>query len=361
MPVVRRRRGILPGMTTTAPAPERAQARRRATAYPVRILGSGVHEPSVLMTSTELDERYERPAGTTQARSGVASRRWAGPDESSSRMAAGALRAAAEAAGTDLSDLDALIVSSVLPEQPMPTTSVLALRELGLAGGRTEAFDINASCIGFLTALQVATVGIAAGRWDRVAVAATELASKGLNHAEVESSALFGDGAAAIVVGRSEPEDASSVLALRFATWPEGSDHCRIDAGGTRWNAVTPPPDPTAYLFRMDGRALLRQVAVHLPAFLEGLREDSGPALDEVDVVVPHQASGVGLRYLRQRTGLPPEAVVDIIGDHGNQVSASLPTALHHAISSGRLGRGQTALLLGTGAGLSIGAVLLRY
>jgi 3-oxoacyl-[acyl-carrier-protein] synthase-3 len=300
-------------------------------------------------------------------------------------MAASALRQALGLAGVRAEDLDAVVVAGVAPEQPMPTTAVLVLRHLNVPGGKAEAFDVNASCIGFLTGMQLATLGIGAGRWDRVAVIASEVASKGLDHEVVESSALFGDGAAAVVLGRAGADrdgaaagdggagqDASgaggtrgvlpsAVLGLRFATWPDGADHCRIDAGGTRWNATTPPPDPRAHLFRMDGPALLRQVVTRLPGFLAGLVAESGVGLDEVDVVVPHQASGVGLRYLKERVGVRADTVVDVLATHGNQVSASVGTALHHAVTSGRLRRGDTALLLGTGAGLSLGAVLLRY
>lgn len=334
--------------------------RGRTRTYPVRILGTGVHEPTVLVASAALDERHGRPAGTTAARSGVSVRRWAGSAETSSVMAAGALRSALGAAGIGTAELDAVIVATVLPEQPMPTTAVLVLRALGIEGGRAEAFDVNASCLGFLTALQVATLGVAAGRWDHVGVVATEIASKGLDHAHVESSALFGDGAAAVVVGRAD-DTGSAVLALRFATWPEGADLCRVDAGGTRWNAVTPPPDPTAYLFTMDGRGVLQHAAAQVPGFLAAFLTGAGVTPDDIDLVVPHQASGVGLRFVRERLGFPAERVVDILADHGNQVSASLPTALHAAVGTGRLARGDTALLLGTGAGLTIGAVLLTF
>lgn len=333
----------------------------RSRAYPARILGTGVHRPSRTVTSAELDTRYGREPGTTLARSGVASRRWADASETSSVMAARALASATRAAGLEPGDLDAVVVASVAPEQPMPTNAVLVLRELDLRGGRTEAFDVNASCLGFLSAFQIATLGVAAGRWDRVGVVATEVASKALDHTSVESSALFGDGAAAAVVGRTADGEGSAVRALRFGTWPEGADFCRIDAGGTRWNAVTPPPTDDAYLFRMDGPGVLRHAAARLPRFLADVLADAGTTAEEVDVVVPHQASGVGLRLLRERLGFPGERVVDILADHGNQVSASIPTALHEAVASGRLVRGGTALLLGTGAGLTIGAALVTY
>lgn len=346
-------------MRPRQPSPLPSARRRRA--HPVRVLGTGVHAPSRRVTSAELDALHRRPAGTSAARSGVDERRWAGPEETSSLMAASALRQALDRAGVRAEDLDAVVVAGVAPEQPMPTTAVLVLRHLEVPGGRAEAFDVNASCIGFLTGLQLATLGISAGRWERVAVVASEIASKGLDHGVVESSALFGDGAAAVVLGPSEGVASSAVLGLRFATWPDGADHCRIDAGGTRWNATTPSADPVAHLFRMDGPALLRQVVTRLPGFLAGLAQECGVGLDEVDVVVPHQASGVGLRYLKERVGVPADAVVDILATHGNQVSASVGTALHHAVTSGRLRRGDTTLLLGTGAGLSLGAVLLRY
>lgn len=339
----------------------RVLSRSTVPSLPVRVLGTGVHRPSRVVLSSELDAAHGRDAGTSEARSGVRSRRWASAEETSSVMAAAAVRQALDAAGLDAGDLDAVVVSAVAPEQPMPTTAVLTAAHLGVPGGRVAALDVNASCVGFLTALDLASTAVAVGRWERVAVVATEIASKGLDHREVEGSALFGDGAAAVVVGPAGPEDGAAVLASASGVWPDARAACRIDAGGTRFNVTTPPDDPSAYLFRMDGAALLRQVARHLPGFLRDLEARAGLGVGEVDVVVPHQASAVGLRYLRERVGVHPDAVVDILADHGNQVSASVPTALHHAVTSGRLRRGGTALLLGTGAGLALSATMLRY
>jgi 3-oxoacyl-[acyl-carrier-protein] synthase III len=348
-------------MSSSAAPTGMLHGRRVPRPYPVRILGTGVHRPLRVVDSAELDTTYSRPSGTTLARSGVGSRRWAGPDETSSTMGAQALRAALSGARLEPGDLDAVIVASVCPEQPMPTNAVLILRELGLGHGRAEGFDVNASCLGFLTALEVASFGVTLGQWDRVGIVATELASKGLNHAEVECSALFGDGAGAAVVARARDGDGSRVLAMRFATWPEGAGFCRIDAGGTRWNTVTPPADPTAFLFTMDGQGVLKHAAARLPGFLEDLLGDLGMSLGQLDVVVPHQASGVGLRYLREKLGFPAHKVIDVLADHGNQVSASIPNALHEAVASGRLRRGGTALILGTAAGLTIGAAVVTY
>ncbi len=274
-------------------------------------------------------------------------------------MAAAALTDALATAGLVPEELDALILTAAVPEQPMPTTAVLTLAQLGVPGGRIDAFDINATCLGFLTAVQVAAMGIAVGRWRRVGIAAVDLASRGLNHADIESSALFGDGAAAAVLGPST--DGSALLAVRFDTHPSGARLCELPAGGTRWNPNRPPPHPTDYTFRMDGLGVMKLAARTLPGFLRALLDEADIALADIDVVVPHQASGLGLRFLKEKLGITPGTVIDLLAEQGNQVAASLPSALHASIASGRLRRGGHALLIGTAAGLTLGGAVLRY
>ncbi|MCG8151346.1 3-oxoacyl-ACP synthase, partial [Pimelobacter simplex] len=113
--------------------------------------------------------------------------------------------------------------------------------------------------------------------------------------------------------------------------------------------------------FRMEGGAVFRLAIKHLPPFVEGLLDEAGTTMADLSVVVPHQASHHALTWVRQRFGITDEQFVDIYADHGNQVGASLPSALHAAIESGRLQRGDRALLLGTGAGLSLGGIVLCY
>lgn len=340
----------------------------RSPVLSVRIAATGVSTPERVITSTALDDQYGRAAGTTQARSGVVARRWVAPGVTTSAQAAAAVRSALDRAGWDVTELDALVVTSAVPEQPMPTTAVLTLGALGIGGGAVEAVDVNMACLGFLKGLQVAAQHIALGSWRRVAVVSSELASRGLNHADIESSALFGDGAGAAVLEATPREGpvgeatfASALVATRFATYPQGAHLCEIAAGGTRRNVFDPPADDTDYLFRMNGPGVMKLAMRHLPPFLDRVLDEAGVARADLSLVVPHQASGLGLRYLREKLGFPPGQVVDILATHGNQVSASIPTALDAAIASGRLHRGDLVLLLGTGAGLTLGAVLLRY
>lgn len=322
---------------------------------PVRILGTGAYLPARRVTAAELDKQLGVAAGTSYARNGVETRHFVSEAETASVMATGAIEQALAAAGVGAGELDAILFCGVMSEQPMPSTAILIHRRLeGRAEGVT-CFDINASCAGFMKGVEMAAAGIRAGLWRRVAVAAAELASKGLRWDDLDTCTLFGDGAAAAILGRAEGSE--GIVAIRNATYSEGAEMSVMRAGGSRFNMRTPPADANDYLFAMNGRALLRLIQSHFPAFLDELLQH------EVDVVIPHQASAVGLSFLRKqlaRRGTGP-VVIDILSQTGNQVSVSVPYALHHAIETGQLRRGQRALLVSTAAGVSLCGIVLRY
>lgn len=325
---------------------------------PVRILGSGSALPERIVRSGELDLRLGLAAGTVEKKTGVRQRHF---EERGSAAALGAraARQAVAAAGLSFADLDCLVVASGTPDQAMPCNAALVHRELGLEG--LPAFDIGASCLGFLVALDQLATQIAVGRYRHVLLVAADLASCGLDWNHLEASGIFGDGAAAAVLGPADGEG-SALLAARFATYSHGAHWCEIPGGGSRYHPsrIDQPFGPLA-LFRMDGKSLFRLAAEKLPAFVGGLLEEAGVGLGEIDLVVPHQASGHALQFVRKKFGIAKDRFVDIFAEHGNQVAASLPTALHHAIASGRLRRGHKALLLGTGAGIGFGGAVLCF
>jgi 3-oxoacyl-[acyl-carrier-protein] synthase-3 len=322
---------------------------------PVRVLGTGVYLPDRRVTSEDLDRQLGLASGTTFARNGVQTRHFVTETETASAMAAAAVTEAMETAGLAAGELDAILFSGVMSEQPMPSTAILIHRRLrGRAEGVT-CFDINASCAGFLKGVEMAAAGIQAGLWGRVAVVAAELASKGLRWDDLDTCTLFGDGAAAAILGPGATGE--GIVSIRNATWSEGAELSVMRAGGSRFNMRTPPADANDYLFAMNGRGLLRLIQNHFPPFLDELLQHP------VDVIVPHQASAVGLAFLRKQIARRPAAprVVDILSETGNQVSASVPFALHHAIQTGQLRRSQTALLVSTAAGVSLCGIVLRY
>jgi 3-oxoacyl-[acyl-carrier-protein] synthase-3 len=121
------------------------------------------------------------------------------------------------------------------------------------------------------------------------------------------------------------------------------------------------PETDAAYHFRMDGPRVFRVAAGRLPPFLDAVLADADRTMDDVRLVVPHQASPLALRHVRRRLDLPEERLLDMSAEVGNTIAASIPLALCRAIETGRITRGDTVLLAGTGAGLSLGAAVLSY
>ncbi|MEW6639034.1 MAG: 3-oxoacyl-[acyl-carrier-protein] synthase III C-terminal domain-containing protein [Pseudomonadota bacterium] len=325
------------------------------TVFPVAIAATGLYTPRTTIASADIDAANAWPRGRSEKLTGVARRHAATEDECASLMSSEAVRAAL--AGDATGALDRLVVTSIMAEQPIPTTAALTARRLGLDG--ITAYDVNASCLGFLQAVEGAAAAITLGTSTKAAVVAVETATLGLDREDPATAPLFGDGAAAAVLRRSD--GASAILAIRLETYPDGAHLCEIPAGGSRWNPRRPPPSEQDYLFRMNGAALARLAMERLPDFITRVLDEAGVRLDDIACVMPHQASRLGLRFLKRLLGAKGAAMVDILADHGNQVSASLPTTLHHAITTGRLRRGDLGLLLGTAAGFGMGAMVFRY
>jgi 3-oxoacyl-[acyl-carrier-protein] synthase-3 len=334
----------------------------QATPSNLRILGTGEYVPSQQIGSDALDLRWGKPSGWTKKHSGIAHRYFASRDETSSIMAAHAARQALTAAGLDARDLDCVVSACSVMEQAIPCTAALIHRELGLGDSGIPAFDINATCLSFLIAVDLLSMSIAAGRFRRVLIVSSEIASAGLPWDEPATAMLFGDGAAAVVLSNSAQNETSRLLGTHFETFSDGANFCQIKAGGTRLRAKD---DPTAYaehaVFRMDGKATYRMAAQRLPVYLQRLFARAGVELRDLAAIVPHQASDKALAHLQAALNLPEEKIVRVLSTRANQMAASIPVALHHAVASAAIRRGDTIALVGSGAGLSFGGVVLRY
>lgn len=289
-------------------------------------------------------------------RTGVHERRWLSGDETALTLGAQAAREAVAAAGLDLAQIDTLLNASGSQLQPIPDGAALLARELGLRGAAT--YSLHGTCLSFLLALNHAALLIGAGQARHVLISSSEAGSPGLNFNQPESALLIGDGAAAVVVGPAEREG-QGIHAMRVATYPEGADHTRIRGGGSLLTPRHPAAVPDDFTFDMHGLSVLRLASQVVPDFLEGLRPGLSTGLPGIDRVVPHQASAAGLDLMR-RYGWPAERTEVTLTHLGNVIAASLPLTLHQARSSGRAKVGDTLLLVGTGAGLIAGGMILR-
>jgi 3-oxoacyl-[acyl-carrier-protein] synthase-3 len=327
--------------------------------YRVALAGIGIASPAESLRSEDADLAYGFAAGTVERESGVRVRGIA-RTETLVDLAATASRRALEAARRTPSEIDCIIVANAVPHQPIPATAVLLKRALNFGASAVPAFDVNATCLGFLVALDTAAAFLATGRYGRILIAAADLPSRGVDWRDPKVAGIFGDGAAAIVLERTRASN-RGILDLALETYADAADACVVRAGGT---AIDPHTDTEAFLrgarFEMDGPVAYRVSADHLPALVERVLARAGVTMADVDVIVPHQASVTALALMERRLKIPNGRMIKIVRDRGNQVAASLPTALAWAKSEGRIHDGSLVMLLGTAAGITLGVALWR-
>ena len=320
-----------------------------------KIIATGIALPPTRVTSAELDARLGKPAGYVEKRCGIAWRYHASLRDSQAELAAQALHQALQAGGLTPSSIDLLICASAVAVQALPCSAIPILRAAGMPSG-VAGFDINSSCVSFISALEVAAGLLNSGAYRRIAIVSADLASRGIDWNHEESSLIFGDGAACAIVERGDGR--SGILASLIEMYPDGSELCEIRAGGTRRNPRAGMAD-SDFLFHMQGKPLFRYAASLIEDYFARLLQKSGLALADIATVVPHQASHLSLEHMRKRLHVPPATLVDIYRHYGNQVAASIPTALHEAVISGRFTAGNPVMLIGTAAGLTLAGMVL--
>ena len=316
------------------------------------IASTGLHLPPRVQTNAELSSLVGRSEAWMRLRTGVLERRIA--EEPVEVLGARAARAALG----DGAPPDLIINASLSPRQLVPDTSVFLQEALGYSG--IPSFSMHATCLSFLPALHYAAMAVHAGAHERVLVVSAEAGTPSRNLAEPESAVLIGDGAGAVVVERAPVGGAGQFLGWRMKTWPEASHLTQIEGAGLHRHPNDPDTRPEHNLFHMEGPGIYRFARTRVGPVVDELLGSLGLTIDDIDLLVPHQASGPALEAMRL-LGISAEKTVNIIEKTGNCIAASLPMALASAAAEGRLQRGQTILMVGTGAGLSIGAAALVW
>ena len=321
----------------------------------VRMTGTGLALPQSAVPSEHFDRKLGLQPGSLAQATGVG-RRFVCGDEDQLGLAATAITGAVEDAGIAIETVDLFVSACGVGYQAIPSTAPAVMARLGIADGLAAGFDVNATCLSFLNGLETAARLVGSGQYGRAVVFSSEIASRALPWKDdPETAALFGDGAAAVVV---EPEKGAGFVASHMRTYPSAFDACAIGAGGTR---VDFHSDPKAFaaqsVFAMDGRALFRITSRYFKSFVDELLTKTGWSRGEVDLVIPHQASPFALQHMAKVAEFAPEKIVDISRDYGNQIAASIPFAFAMAQREGRITPGAKLLFLGTSAGVSLGGL----
>lgn len=329
-----------------------------------KIISTGKYLPKRQVLSESLDQTLGKAANWAYSKSGIKGRFYATNtegNESTSDMAVMAIYEALEKANMKLEDIDCIVSASGIPQQAIPSSASIIKSALGMSGNTIPVFDINATCLSFLTALDVVSYMIDSNRFNNVIIVSSDISSVGLDFQnQPEVAIMFGDGACAAIISKSD--GGSKILSSDMMTITEGVNLCQLRAGGSLRGRHSPvPANDDDYYFRMQGPETYKLVAKHVTKFITGVLEKANLTTADIDMVIPHQASYLGLKHFQKTMRIPDEKIMYILEDHGNQIAASLPTALHEAVKQKRIKRGDKILLCGSGAGVSIGAIVLEY
>jgi 3-oxoacyl-[acyl-carrier-protein] synthase-3 len=292
-------------------------------------------------------------------RTGIKSRRIAAPGESTSDMAAEASRRALAAAEVDPKDVDLIIVATVTGDMPLPSTAVRVQQKIG-ATTDCAAFDIAAACAGFCYGLRLADLHVRAGLAENVLVVGVELLSRVIDWTDRGTCVLFGDGAGAVLVRKSNVEGRGLMGTHIFADGT-GADALLIPAGGS----VAPPSARTieekGHFVHMKGSEIFKTAVKNLVSASQIAVQSAGLTVDEIDWVVPHQANSRILTAVSDRLGVPMSRFYLNLERYGNTSSASIPIALDEAVRDGSIRAGQTVLFCALGGGIAWGSTLVRW
>jgi 3-oxoacyl-[acyl-carrier-protein] synthase-3 len=321
------------------------------------IVGWGMYVPEHRRTNDEIAKMVDTSDDWITSRTGIKERRIAAENESTATMAIRAAEEALEVANVEPEELDLIIVASATPEHLFPATACLVQDDLG--ADRAGAFDLSAACSGFIYALSMASQAIQTGAIDRALVIGSETLSRFVDWEDRVTCILFGDGAGAVVLaGRDER---GGVLSCTMRSDGSGGDLLTLPAGGARFPASLETLADNQHTIKMNGREVFRVATRVMADAARVVTEKADLTLDDVALVIPHQANSRIIQTAARRLKLPEEKVYTNLERYGNTSSASIPIALCEAVNEGRVQSGDNLVLVGFGAGLTWAAATVQW
>ncbi len=323
----------------------------------VHVTGWGSYAPSQVLTNADLERMVETNDEWIVSRTGIRERRIAGPDETTASMAAVAGLRAIATAGLAPDDIDLIIVGTLTPDYPMPSTAALVKGAIG--NKRAAAMDLGAACSGFVYGYATAHAYIASGMAQHVLVIGAETLSRYTDFADRSTCILFGDGAGAAVLSASD--EPGGTMGIEMTTVPSGAYFIWLPAGG----AARPPTAASLasgeHYMKMKGSETFKVAVRTLGSTALASVKRAGIELSDIDLVVPHQANIRIIEALAKSLDFPMEKVFVNVSRYGNTSAASVPLALSEAVAAGRVKQGDRLLFVAFGSGLTSGAITLQW
>jgi len=323
----------------------------------VKIAGLGTYSPAKILTNADWERMLDTSDTWIRERTGIRERHVAEDGETTASMAAEAsLRALADA-GCEVGEVDSIVVATATPDRLLPSVAVDVQARIGAMNA--QAFDVQAACSGWLYGLVVGGGLVAGGSAERVLVLGAEKLTAIMDWQDRSTAVLFGDGAGAALLTKAD--DDRGILSSYLRSDGRLIELLWRPGGG----AIHPPSDvmlkDRSYFIKMAGREVFKNAVRNMADAANKALQSAGITSDQVDLLVPHQANLRIIEATAEHAGIPPERCYINVDRYGNTSSASIPIALDEARREGRLKPGMTVLMVTFGAGLTWGAMVVRW
>jgi 3-oxoacyl-[acyl-carrier-protein] synthase-3 len=327
--------------------------------HPIRakITGVACYVPPRVVTNDDLAKFVDTNDEWIRTRTGIRERHYADAGVATSHMATEAAKLLIAQKNIDPAEIELIVIASVTPDMFFPATACLVQDRIGAKNA--WGFDLSAACSGFAYALTVGAQFVASGAHKKVMVIGSDKMTSILNFEDRATCVLFGDGAGAVLL---EPAGAGEGI-LDFQHDIDGSGGCDLfmPGGGSLNPSTQETVEKKMHFVHQGGQQVFKYAVRRMAETSAKILADNGVTIDDLALVVPHQANLRIIQAMQQRLGVPDEKVVVSIDRYGNTTAATLPLGLQDAVASGRLKKGDVVLLVTVGAGYTTGSVLLRW
>lgn len=323
------------------------------------IAGTGAYVPEKRLTNFDLEKIVDTSDEWIVKRTGIRERRIADATQSTSDLAIQAAQRALESAELDPSDIGAIILATCTPDTILPAGAVYVQAALG--AGTAAAFDVSAACTGFVYGVTIGSSMVSAGVCDNVVVIGAETLSRIIDYEDRNTCILFGDGAGAVVLRRTEEGATSGIVDNFVRAEGGGRELIAMPAGGARLPASPETIEARQHFIRMQGREVFKFATKTIVDLIETALERNNLKPEDLTLVVPHQVNHRIVEAALKKIALPPDRIYLNLERYGNTSAASVPLGLSEAVDAGRVERGDWVLLLAFGAGVTWGYNLLRW
>ncbi len=321
------------------------------------IIGMGHAYPEGILTNADLEKIVETTDEWITTRTGIKQRHKAADNEYTSQFGTKAARMALDRAGLKPEDIDIIVCATTTPDQIMPSTGALIQAQLGAVNA--AGMDVFAACSGFLYGITMVESMIRTGQIRYALVIGAEVLTKYVDYTDRSTCVIFGDGAGAAVLG-PVPEG-KGILATKIRSDGRYEEQLYAPGGGTKLGTTHETIDNRMHFFKMKGNELFKVAVRSMADISAEMLLKAGYTVDDVDLVIPHQANQRITDAVASRLNVPEEKLYSNIAFHGNTSSASIPIALDECIESGRVKEGSLVLLTAFGGGVTWGGTVIRF